>query len=204
MRHQHVRRVAELDDRHDLLQRLERELLRRRRRCEAARHYHEGVAVGVGPRGQLHADDAGRAATVVDHELLAERLGEFLRYGTRGEVAAAAWSERYNHAYRLRWIGLSDGWQRVRQRPGKRGHGGKRYISGMGDHACRIALKAHFKMNIAHATRLRYAPEEVPLGRQEHVQRAIHFETRSKSQQPQFLAVLLSLTVRLNTVLLVN
>ena len=69
----------------------------------------DGIAVGFGLGGDLRADDAARAATVVHHKSRAQVLREFLRDDAAEVVGAAAGRERHDHAHRTRGILLRHG-----------------------------------------------------------------------------------------------
>ena len=61
----------------------------------------EGVAVRRGFRRGVAADDAAGAATVLDHDLLPERLAELRREQARDRVGAAARRVGHDDADRL-------------------------------------------------------------------------------------------------------
>jgi hypothetical protein len=62
------------------------------------RRQHQRVAIGRRARGLGGADHAACARLVVDHDRLAERLGQFLAKGARGDVGAGAGGERHDQA----------------------------------------------------------------------------------------------------------
>ena len=75
MHDQHVRRIHELGDRREILDRVVRQVLEQRRiDRDRGRGEQQRVAVRRRARHLPHADIAGGAAAVVDHDLLAERL----------------------------------------------------------------------------------------------------------------------------------
>ena len=65
------------------------------------------MAVGLGARGGFHADVAGGAAAVIDHDLAAELRGERLGDEARHDVHAAAGRERRDQPDRLAGVGLA-------------------------------------------------------------------------------------------------
>jgi hypothetical protein len=64
------------------------------------------VAVGRGSRHFVRADSAGGTGTILDQELLAERLRQPVRHQTCSDVRRAAGRERHDEADRLRRPGL--------------------------------------------------------------------------------------------------
>ncbi len=71
-----------------------------------AKREQDGVAVGRRLRHLTGADIAARAGDVLDVELLAERLGEFLRHEAREGVGHPAGRKSDDRAHRTRRIGL--------------------------------------------------------------------------------------------------
>ena len=61
----------------------------------------DGVAVGRGLRRRVQADVARGAGAVLDHDLLAEQLGQARLQDAADEVRRAAGRERHDHAHRL-------------------------------------------------------------------------------------------------------
>src|SRR5262249_56168254 len=68
-----------------------------------------GAAVGGRPPHRLGADIGAGPRPVLDHELLAEPLGEPLTHHARDEVGVAGRRERHDHPHRPRRIGLRPG-----------------------------------------------------------------------------------------------
>ena len=94
-RRMHEQQVGDLgddDDRREVLRRRERQVRveRRRGRHRAERALHERVAVRRGLGDEVGADVAAAARAVLDHEGLAELVGEDLRRKSRDQVRRAA------------------------------------------------------------------------------------------------------------------
>jgi hypothetical protein len=103
VQHQHVGGIDRARDRQHVLERIKWQLLVEAgidgKRGDGAHQY--GVAVGVGARGDLGRDVAGRARAVIDDDLLAQSLGKLGAHGARGGVGAATRGEADQHADRL-------------------------------------------------------------------------------------------------------
>ena len=99
---QHVGESAGDADRHEVLQRIvarrlvEADVEHRR----TLRGQQQRVAVGRGACAFHGPHEAARAALVVDHDRLAERLGELIGVGAPDDVGAGARREGYDHADR--------------------------------------------------------------------------------------------------------
>jgi hypothetical protein len=63
------------------------------------------IAVRLGSRDLLRADQPGRARLVHDHELLAHIVGHFLRHDPRGDIDSARRGQRNDHLDRP--VGIS-------------------------------------------------------------------------------------------------
>src|SRR5437870_4784891 len=107
MHRDHERPLRELDDRRDVVHRVERQLVQARVHRVAARHQQQGVTVGRRLDRKLGAQIAASAGLVLDDHLVAEPLGELLRDQPRDEIGAAAGSERRDDAHRLGGILLA-------------------------------------------------------------------------------------------------
>ena len=68
-------------------------------------HDEQRVAVRLGLRGELGADDAVGAAAIVHDDGLPPRLAQLLRDGARDDVGAAAGRKRHDEAHRPGRIG---------------------------------------------------------------------------------------------------
>src|SRR5207245_6490911 len=77
------------------------------------------VSVGRGSRNGLCADDAARAALVVDDDLLAEPLGKLEGDHSPDHVVAAAGRKGNDHANRLAGVSLRLRRARIRGRENK-------------------------------------------------------------------------------------
>ena len=107
MHDEHADLTRERRDADEILEHVVRQLLVEVRvRDVRGRLHHERVAVRRALRDEVGADRAGRAAAVVDHELLAELLGHLLEDDAPDDVVGAAGRENDDHAHRLRGIGL--------------------------------------------------------------------------------------------------
>jgi hypothetical protein len=62
------------------------------------------VAVGRGLGADSHADDARRAAAIIDHDLLAERGAKLVGNDARDRIDAAAGREGHDHRDRAHRI----------------------------------------------------------------------------------------------------
>ena len=108
MRHDADAHLGDVADRREVAAhvvagiRIERDVDRGRRRIRE----HQRVAVGRRLRRLPHGDHAVGAAAVLDHDLLAERIGQPLRDQPRDGVVAAARRERHDQRDRARRIGL--------------------------------------------------------------------------------------------------
>ena len=99
----HLRRVADRRDRHQILQRVERHRLLDEGIDDeiAVEREAERGAVGRGLGDRIHAERAGRAGAVLDHRLLAGGAGDVLGQEPRAEVADAAGGEAGDDAHGL-------------------------------------------------------------------------------------------------------
>ena len=99
--HQDVRHQRYEGDRIEILVVVERQIrIERRVHRERRGIVQHGVAVGIGLRGHRLADGAAGAATVFDHELLAEHFAELGEDDARRGVGAARRRIRHHHAHR--------------------------------------------------------------------------------------------------------
>ncbi|MCY1361048.1 hypothetical protein D9M69_477010 [compost metagenome] len=101
--HQHQREARQLADIDEVLVGVVRQLLVQRRigRERGGVGGQHGVAVGLGVRDGIGADDGGRARPVVDHHLLAQPRRDRLGDGARHHVGAAAGRVGHDPADRL-------------------------------------------------------------------------------------------------------
>jgi hypothetical protein len=70
-----------------------------------AAHQH-GVAIRRGFCHQLRADNGAATGSVVDDDLLAKALGQFIGVGARDDVVAAAWWIGHDDAHGARGVRL--------------------------------------------------------------------------------------------------
>ena len=176
MHGQHEWGVAKLRDCDDAVDRIEGGPLHCRRRREAARHHHDGVAVCRCLCGHFHADQPACAAAVVHDKLLAEVLGELGRELAGGDVAAAAGGERHDHAHCLGWVLL-----RVRNARSQRqerydnGLSGKLRFHGVSSFLV-IGVKFSIEQRFSHYARL-----SAPAKGQAYNRRALFLRTSALS-----------------------
>src|SRR5262249_11520855 len=99
---QSPRHVRHHRDAGEVAQRLYREFREHarvdRHSADVAEQYR--MAVGAGAGRDLDPDVAGSAAAIVDHDLLAQAIGDFRRDDARHEIGSAAGAERHNYADR--------------------------------------------------------------------------------------------------------
>jgi hypothetical protein len=116
-RDQHARHVDHLCHGHQVAHRVDGQVGEYRRidrdRADVAEEHR--VAVGRGLRRGVDADVARGAGAVVDHDLLAEQLGEPRLHDAADEVRRAARGERNDHPDRTICIGLRECDQRKQQ-----------------------------------------------------------------------------------------
>ena len=74
---------------------------------DAGRGHEQAVTIGRGFRCKFSADDAAGTSTVVDDDLLAQRLGEPPHHRPRHNVHAGARGKRHHDAHRFRGISLA-------------------------------------------------------------------------------------------------
>jgi hypothetical protein len=122
-RHQHVRKLAERDDRGEILGRIERQL------GEAGRHDgvdrgidQERVAVRIGLGGLRHAERAAGAGPVLEHEGLADLLADLVEHRTADGVERTSRRKRDHELDRLAG-GPGLGQRALRQRGEHNGEG---------------------------------------------------------------------------------
>ena len=116
--HQHDQRAGrDQADRREILARVVADIRIERRidRVRAGAAEAERVAVGRGLRDLARRDRAARAALVLDHDLLAERLAHLLGDDARHHVVAAAGRIRDDQRDRPRRIVLRGGARRCEQ-----------------------------------------------------------------------------------------
>ena len=65
------------------------------------RAHVQRVAIGCGPRGQFHADDAVRTAAIIDDDLLTQMLAQLDRQYACNNVVAAAGGRTHDESHRL-------------------------------------------------------------------------------------------------------
>jgi hypothetical protein len=123
---QYAHLTRERCDADEILQRLVRQLLVEVRVRDVGRRlHHDRVAIGWAVQYDFGTDRAGRAAAVLDHELLPELLGHFLKYDASYDVVRTAGREDDHDAHRLRGVRLRDrmaGAQEQRQTGVQQGH----------------------------------------------------------------------------------
>ena len=96
-----LRAGADVGDRHELLDRIEGQLLHLRRQVDVGRgREQQRVAVRRGGRDLAGAERAAGARTIFDHEGLAEFGGQMLRAEPRHHVGVAAGAERHDDGHR--------------------------------------------------------------------------------------------------------
>ena len=106
---QHVRNADHVDDRHEILLRIVRQLLHMRQdRQDAVIAHQECVAVGVGLGDVVGARNAGAAGAVFDDDGLARVLADRLGQRARGNIGDAAGGDWDDQADRLVGIALGD------------------------------------------------------------------------------------------------
>ena len=107
---EHAVRVDDQGDWGEVLQRIERELAvgERRNDHRARGADDQGVAVGCGAGPDLEADRPARAAAIVDHELLAERLRQLRRDDAGDGIERGPGRLRRDHPHRPAGIGLGN------------------------------------------------------------------------------------------------
>src|SRR5262249_38713507 len=89
---------------------------------------HEGIAVRVRVLGDLHADDAVAARTIVHDGLLAPSFGQLLSDRARGNVGAAPGNDQdddADRAVRIRVGRLTEKTREAQQKCEKHAHGWK-------------------------------------------------------------------------------
>ena len=100
--HHHQRNVRERADGGQIGLHVEGEVgHRRRHHRERGARDQERVAVGIGLRDRAGADRLRCARAVLDHDGLADLLGDLLEHQPRDDVDGAAGRERHDHADRL-------------------------------------------------------------------------------------------------------
>src|SRR5690606_5738261 len=104
----HVGRGGDVDDRHEVVDRVVRNLLVDGRVGGRGGHrgHAEGVAVGGGAHHFGGADHAAAASLVFDHHGLPQRLAQRVGDGAGDDVGGAAGCERHHQANRLAGVGL--------------------------------------------------------------------------------------------------
>ncbi len=110
-RHQHLRGEADVGDRREILLRVVGQL-GIDRGCDAVRrdrHHQERVAIRRRLGDDVGADAAARAWPVLDHHLLAQRLGELVGHHARQDVGRLAGREGHDDLDRLGGPGLGEG-----------------------------------------------------------------------------------------------
>src|SRR6266850_5335905 len=110
MHHDEQRPLRDLDDRREVADRIEPELVDARVRRVARRQERQRVAVGWRFDAGLDADQAAGAAPVLDHDLLPERDAELLGDEAPADVTAAAGGEGHDELHRLDGVRLRRGW----------------------------------------------------------------------------------------------
>ena len=96
--HEHVRRVHQLRDRREVLDRIVGQVVEQRGvHRDRGRGHQQRVAVRLGARGLSHADVAGRAAAIFDDDALPERLRHEGRKDAADDVGRSARRERHDH-----------------------------------------------------------------------------------------------------------
>ena len=104
---------------------------------EQARIEEQRIAVGIGTPHGVGAHGARSAADVLDHDRLAELLGQELRRDAPEPVRPAAGRVRHDHLQRLVGIGtLREGWRR------EKGGAGRAEDSSSPDHGCTETAEA--------------------------------------------------------------
>jgi hypothetical protein len=100
--HQQVRGRCDQRDRAETVDRIVRQvLLQARIHAESAGGEQYRITVGRCASDRFRTDHAGAARTVVDDDLLLQRVAHFHRDGARDQVGVSARSLRDHHAYRL-------------------------------------------------------------------------------------------------------
>ena len=104
MHEQRERCIGQVGDRDQVADRIVGQLRvhRRRRGDMADRAEQHRVAIGRRTHDEVHADGAGRARAVLDHERLAQLLGHLLHDRPRDEVGVATGRRRDDDAHGLR------------------------------------------------------------------------------------------------------
>ncbi|MDT4838576.1 hypothetical protein FQZ97_723360 [compost metagenome] len=117
--HHHLRRLGDHGDRDEILLDVVVELLVERRGDGMVRTADEdGIAVRHGLGRDAGTDRAAGAAAVVDHELLAQLLGQLRGQRARKGIGAAAGRERHDHGDGLGRPGIGMGRGCCEQRGG--------------------------------------------------------------------------------------
>ena len=104
-----LRRLDELGDWREVLERVVTDIFvhRRTRRQRSSWRHQNGVAVGISARDELGANAApGAAATVLDHDTLAEHSAEPIRNDACHTIGRSARRERHDHLDRPVRIGF--------------------------------------------------------------------------------------------------
>src|SRR5207253_18483 len=77
--------------------------LEQKRIHDMRRKYHQKrISIRGGAGHELRADDTARPRTIVDDDLLAKALAEFVRDDAAEHIRDAARARRYDHSNRLR------------------------------------------------------------------------------------------------------
>ena len=108
MHHDDMRHGGGEADRREVVRRVIRQVGEKTRRDRVDRNvaHHDGVAIRRRLRHMARGDGAGRAGPVVDHDRLAEQLGEPGLQDARHYIGAAARRKAHHHAHGLRRIVL--------------------------------------------------------------------------------------------------
>ncbi len=118
--HQHERHVRDQRDRHEVLDRIVGQLLVERGvdGQQAARRHQQRVAVGRALGDRIGGDHGPAAGAVLDHERLAETVGEMLAEPAREDIGAAARRVRHDDGDLARGILLRR--RGLRERAGRK------------------------------------------------------------------------------------
>src|SRR6516162_6463865 len=116
-----IRRCAGLCNRDEILIDVEGNLtVKRGIHYDARRGEQDGVAVARGARGLDHAEIAAGTGDVLDIELFAKVLRQFLRNQPSDDVGDASGRERHDDLHRLAWILLGKSRARNNERRSER------------------------------------------------------------------------------------
>ena len=165
---EHVRRGGELADADEILERIVRQgAVQARIDHVGAGREQDGVAVGVGARGQPHADIAAGAALVLHDERAADRLLHGSRHDAGNDVGRPARRVRHHDPDRPVRIGGERGAdvQHGRRRDAGRQRAGCLDDAAPGRRPCRVGGFGHWmsprscRGTRAHARNLRPSPQ---------------------------------------------